>query len=174
MDEGSNSSTPNGLASVSSLRTERLSTAEEVDQAVGVLLELCRSWGLPATILRPGYAVFGRLAPDELERLARRTCQRVRQFDGTKDKIRNPLGWAIERIKRAEDEWWAAAPGAQAPAAALDPARPLSGEVQGPGRATELTEPVLEGVAAAEMVRRLRDPYRDEEQALVGSAAGES
>ena len=170
MDGDSNSSTPNGAPV---RRAERRSTDAEVDQAVEVLLDLCRNWGLPAAILGPGYAILARLAPDELERLARRTCQRVRQFDGTKDKIRNPLGWAIQRIKRGEDEWWAAAPGAR-PAAALDPARPLFGEVQGPGRATEFapvpTEPVLDGVGG-QMLRRIRERKLEEEQAVpVGSS----
>lgn len=121
------------MALVASLRTERLSTDSEVDQGLAVLVDLCRQWHLPDTIDPPGYGWLARLTVGELDRLARATCRRMRQFDGTKDRVRNPLGWAIGRIRGGDEQWWAA--GADEPAAAaMDPARPLCGEVQGPGR----------------------------------------
>lgn len=162
--------TPEPMASVSSLRTERLSTDREVDEGLAVLVDLCREWHLPATIDPPGYGWLGRLTAGELDRLARATCRRMRQFDGTKDRVRNPLGWAIGRIRGGDEQWWAA--GADEPAAAaVDPVRSLCGEVQGPGRPAEPDASVSVVLPTPEAAVRVRQTIAELAAAL--SADGE-
>lgn len=167
--DGESTSKPNDMASVSSLRTERLSTDQEVDECMAGLVELCRDWHLPATIDPPGYRWLGRLTVAELDRLARATRRRMRELDGTKNRLRNPLGWAIGRIRAGDEHCWAA--GADDPAAPLDPARPLSGEVQGPGRVAEPDAAVSVVLPTPEAAARARQAI--EELAAALSADGE-
>ena len=114
------STTSNGMASVSPLRTERRSTDAEVNEAMRPLLKACRGWGLRDWIDAPGLAVLGRYDRDDVGRLAAATIRAVHAGDRIGKPIRNPIGWAISKAARCETAVFAAPPPA-APAPPPDP-----------------------------------------------------